>query len=540
MRSIPRLVRLLAGGVAALLVAAGARAAAPRPTPVAALGERELADWDRRLAGLTAAGEAVARWERADTLAPGRRHVRLAQWHRGVRVDGGELVVQTAGAEIVSVFGTWYEGVDVDPTPRITADQAVAIVEARSGVDLGPVRVPELRVWPLDAGGYALAWRLRAATARGLRLFYLSAGDGSVLLERDDTHTQSAVGLGTGVLGDSKKMSVRPGAGGFVAEDRLRPPPLRALDMKGDFFRTLRFLNGELGDASSDLAQDADNTWTDGPAVDAHTYAGWTYDYFYQRFGRRGLDNQDMPIVSVVHPVRREDIAGYGSDVIAFFYVNAFYAGDGIVVFGEGLPEGRRSGGQQWNYLAGGLDVVAHEITHGVTEYTSNLAYERESGALNEAFSDIMAAGAEFMFQPAGPGAMRADYLVAEDVITPRALRSMQSPVANGQPDHYALRYTGSEDNGGVHINSGIVNHAFYLAVEGGRHRLGRMVEGVGGANREQMEKVFYRAFTQMLPPRADFALARAATLQAARDLYGSGSPAERALAQAWSAVGVE
>ena len=541
MRTSSRLALLLPATLLSALALSGARAAGPRTLTVSAVDARALGEWDRRVAALTAAGELVARWERPDTLVPGRRHLRLAQVHRGVRVDGGELVVQTAGVGTISVFGTLYEGVDVDAAPAVGAEHAVAVVEARAGVDLGPSRVPELRVLPLETGGYALAWRLRAATAAGVRLFYVSARDGRVLLERDDTHTQFAVGIGTGVLGDSKKMSVRPGAGGFVAEDALRPPPLRALDMRGDFFRTLRFLNGDLGDARADLARDDDNAWTDGAAVDAHTYAGWTYDYFYKRFGRRGLDNQDMPIVSVVHPVRREDFTRYGTDVISFFFVNAFYAGDGIVVYGEGLPAGRRAGGQEWNYLAGAFDVVAHEIAHGVTEYSSNLVYQGEPGALNEAFSDIMAVGAEFMFQPAGTGPLRADYLIAEDVITPRALRSMQNPFANGQPDHYALRFTGREDNGGVHINSGIVNNAFYLAIEGGTHRFsGQVVEGVGGANREQIEKVFYRAVTQMLPPRADFALARAATLQAARDLYGSGSPAERATLQGWSAVGVQ
>ena len=540
MRTGRRVVLIVAAGLAGVFSVAGARAAAPRALSVDAVGGGELAEWDRRVDAMTAAGELVARWERADTLVPGRRHVRLAQVHRGVRVEGGELVVQMAGGQAVSVFGTLYEGVEVDTAPAVAPDRAVAIVETRAGVDLGPGREPELRVLPLEAGAYALAWRLRAATAAGVRLYYLSARDGHVIFERDDTHTQSAVGIGTGVLGDSKKMSVRPGPGGFVAEDRLRPPPLRALDMRGDLFRTIRFLNGELGDGSSDLARDDDNTWTDGAAVDAHTYAGWTYDYFFKRFGRRGLDNNDLPIVGVVHPVRREDLATHSQDVVSFFFLNAFYAGDGIVVFGEGLPPGRRAGGQEWNYFSGGFDVVAHEITHGITEYTSNLVYEGESGALNEAFSDIMAAGAEFMFQPPGSGPLQADYLVAEDVATPRALRSMENPTANGQPDHYSIRYTGPEDNGGVHINSGIANHAFYLAIEGGTHRMSaQRVEGVGGANREQIERVFYRAFTQMLPPRATFALARAATVQAARDLHGAGSPAERAVAQAWSAVGV-
>jgi Zn-dependent metalloprotease len=110
-----------------------------------------------------------------------------------------------------------------------------------------------------------------------------------------------------------------------------------------------------------------------------------------------------------------------------------------------------------------------------------------------------------------------------------------------GHPDHYSLRYTGTADNGGVHTNSGISNHAFYLAIEGGTNRTsGLSVQGVGSANREQIERVFYRAFTQMLPASATFSIARAATIQAARDLYGDNGNVERAVTQAWAAVGVQ
>jgi thermolysin len=542
MRLTPRLLLLLAGGLAAV-VATGARAAGARARAVSAAEPGLLREWHGRIARMTASGALAARWERDDLLVPGRRHVRHAQLHHGVPVDGGELVQQTAGPDTVSVFGTLYEDIAVDTRPVLTPDQAVAVVEARSGVDLGPDRVPELRVLPLEQGGYALAYRLHALTGAGVRLYYIGAGDGRVLGERDDTHTQSAVGLGTGVLGDSKKMSVlRQTGGGYVAEDGLRPPPLRAYDLKGDFLRAIRFLNGDVTLPFSELARDDDNTWTDAAAVDAHSYAGWTYDYYFKRFGRRGLDNHDMQIIGLVHTVRREDIERYPDEVEGLFYRNAFYAGDGVVMYGEGLPEGRRDArGRAWNYLAGALDVVSHEITHGITEFSSNLVYQDESGALNEAFSDIMGTSIEFYYQPAGSGALRADYLLGEDVITPGGIRSMQNPAAFGHPDHYAIRYTGPEDNGGVHINSGIPNHAFYLAIEGGGHRITNfIVRGVGGANREQIEKVFYRAFTQMLPPRADFAMARAATLQSARDLYGSGSPAAQAVSQAWSAVGVE
>jgi thermolysin len=116
----------------------------------------------------------------------------------------------------------------------------------------------------------------------------------------------------------------------------------------------------------------------------------------------------------------------------------------------------------------------------------------------------------------------------------------MSNPSAFGDPDHYSARYTGTEDNGGVHINSAIPNQVFYLAIEGGTNRTsGLAVQGVGGANREQIERVFYRAFTQLLPADATFATARAATIQAAQDLYGAGSGAARAVTQAWTALGV-
>jgi thermolysin len=116
----------------------------------------------------------------------------------------------------------------------------------------------------------------------------------------------------------------------------------------------------------------------------------------------------------------------------------------------------------------------------------------------------------------------------------------MADPGAFGDPDHYSIRFRGSADNGGVHINSGISNQAFYLAVEGGTNRTsGLGVQGVGAPNREQIERVFFRAYTQMLPANATFAIARTATIQAARDLYPSNTTVERAVTEAWTAVGV-
>jgi Zn-dependent metalloprotease len=116
----------------------------------------------------------------------------------------------------------------------------------------------------------------------------------------------------------------------------------------------------------------------------------------------------------------------------------------------------------------------------------------------------------------------------------------MENPAMFGDPDHYSRRFLGPEDNGGVHINAGIATHAFYLAIEGGTNRTsGLSVTGVGAANREQIEKVFYRAFVFLLPANATFATARAATIQAARDLYPTNAAVLNAVTQAWTAVGV-
>ena len=197
-----------------------------------------------------------------------------------------------------------------------------------------------------------------------------------------------------------------------------------------------------------------------------------------------------------------------------------------------------------FTFLAGGFDVVAHEWTHGVTDFTSELIYRDESGALNEAFSDIMAAAMEFYYQPVGSGRDQADWLIAEDVYlaSPGYLRSLINPAAKGHPDHYSLRrFIGtSTDDGGVHFNATIGTHAFYLAVAGGRNRVsGMTVPGVGLGNIERMERIFYRAFTLLMAPNSRFSDARRATLQAATDLYGAGSNERAQVELAWTAVGV-
>ena len=156
-----------------------------------------------------------------------------------------------------------------------------------------------------------------------------------------------------------------------------------------------------------------------------------------------------------------------------------------------------------------------------------------------KAFRIFSACRRHFSIQPAGSGALQASYVQGRDLTVPSGVlsRSLNDPAATGDADHYTRRIIA----GDPHFNGTIIGHAFYLAIEGGANRTsGLSVQGVGAGNREQIEKAFFRALTVLLPSNATFALTRAATIQAARDLYGAGGAVERAITQAWDAVGVQ
>jgi len=506
-----------------------------------------LRNWDASIDRMVRAGDLARRKVMSDTLLEGRSHERYDQYVNGVRVVGGDVARQMKNGSPESIFGRIYAVTGVQTQPKISEDDARAILAKLSGREMPPARRLELVILPTDDGRYTLAYETHIRTDDGWMRTYVDARDGQVVLQYNDRQTQSAVGTGTGVFGDTKKVSARALTGRYVADDELRPPVLITYDLLGNRPRVDLYLDGFYTAGTSDIASDTDNKWTDAANVDGHTHLGWTYDYYFKRFGRRGLDDDNTPIFAITHPVSRADALTVPPEILFDYVINAFWCGGcgpeglGAMVFGDGLPPGFTLGGQSYDYLAGALDVVAHELTHGLTDYSSQLIYMNESGALNESFSDILGTSAEFFYQTPGPGLRQADYLIGEDVARPGGVRSMSDPGAFGDPDHYSRRVTGDSDNGGVHHNSGISNQAFYLAVEGGVNRTsGLRADGVGAANREQIEKVFYRAFVLMLPSNATFSTARAATIKAATDLYGAGSPAERAITGAWTAVGVQ
>ncbi len=518
-------------------------------TTVAATSERAIQPWDAAIEQMSNDGDLRLRRTTNDTFIAGRAHERFDQYYKGVPVYGGDISRQTDRGTTVSVFGTIYPNIDLDPKPRLSAEEVRVMVEQAHNVTIGPSRAPELVVLP-DAGTYRLVYRVTVFSLDGATEYFIDASSGATVLERDALERQNAAAIarGLGVLGDDKKVSVASqSAGPYITWDLLRPPAIQTFDMNGDPNKTTNALSGVIALTTTDLASNPTTTWSDPVAVDAQAYSGLVYDFYFKRFGRQGLDGNNIRLVNIVHPASRATFNPSTSNLS--YYINAFYAGGGVMVYGEGLPTGVLAstgpGGtfQSWNYLAGGLDVLAHELTHGVTDFTSNLIYQDESGALNEAFSDIMGTAVEFYYQPPGTGFLKADYLIGEDVITPGGLRSMSDPLSYGYPDNYSLRkFIGTNtDNGGVHTNSSIANHAYFLAIEGGTNRTSRLtVTGVGQANRAQIENVFYRAFTQMMmPSNATFHTARLMTIQAAVDLYGAGSGPWQAVTQAWTAVGV-
>lgn len=507
----------------------GGRAAAVVPEVRSALTEA--------IAARIAVGELQQIGGEPDGLTPGRAHQSFRQMHRGVRVFGGGLQRQLDGfGRTVSMFGAIYPDIGVDTTPAISqADATTLLAAAGQGRPFIDAEI-DLFVLPHE-GEYRLAWSSRILARRDGHVYriFIDALTGNELMRFDDTQTQVAVdtvGRGLGLIGDPLKVSAQRIGGSFRAVDILTPGLNTTYDMRGDAVRADDALDGRRPLTDADIAVDSDNLWGDPAVVSTHSYASLTYHYFYTRFQRQGINNNNLKIRLLVNPARREEIGALGSQYPLFF-ANAAYYGGGYIAFGVGNTANRN--------FAASLDIVAHEIVHGLTAFTSGLIYFSESGALNESFSDMMGVAIEFAYQLRGGGPARAEWLQGEDVpFSGNGLRNFATPQQRNHPDHYSIRFLGSSDNGGVHTNSSIMNHAFYLAIEGGTHRLGGVVQGVGFDNREQIERVIYRAFTSMLPSNATFAIARGATLQAARDLYGQGSAAERALAQAFDAVGVQ
>jgi Zn-dependent metalloprotease len=444
-----------------------------------------------------------------------RVHERYDVCSRGLKVWGAQVLRHRENGEVYLVDGDLRTGEPGDVAPAFGPSRAGEL--ARTGLIDRAYRLegsPELMLYPAREG---LRPAFRAAHAKfGSRIVtFVDAATGGLLFRFEDLRTSTAIGTGTGMLGDTKKMSTTLENGTYYAIDQMRPAAITTGSCRN-------------GTGTVYYVTDDDNVWTsDATVVDGHAYMGWTYDYYYLVHGRKGMDDKNRELVLSVH--------------LGNHYENAFFdPGSKWMFFGDGNPSTR------YPYTTA-LDVVAHEFTHGVTDATSNLIYAGESGALNEAFSDIMAASCEFFHQAAGSGFLQAEWWVGEDCAkNHQPMRSMANPAGihvwgGAYPDHYSKRWilpvTEAGDWGGVHLNSTIASHWFYLLSQGGTNRTsGIAVDGIGLA---KAEKIAYAAWAHYLRPSSDFGGARAACVQAAADLHGAGSPEATATALAWSAVGV-
>jgi len=457
----------------------------------------------------------------------GHTVMRFEQRHQGIPVYGAIVVAHVKDGELTALSGALIPDLEKQPLKKgktISVREAETIAEQNVVDAITKERLAKEEGRPTRLVIYANGDRARLAYEVNVRfldpvpgnwVYMIDAVDGAVLNKWNELDEAkpgggqavvgvSTVGVGRGVLGDQKSIHTTYSSsyGYYYLQDNTRGKGIFTYDGRN---RTV--LPGSLW-------ADADNqffTSYDAPAVDAHYYAGMTYDYYKNVHNRLSYDGNNAAIRSTVH---------YGRG-----YNNAFWNGSQMV-YGDG-------DGQTFLPFSGGIDVVAHELTHAVTDYTAGLVYQNESGAINEAMSDIFGTLVEFYAN------WSPDWEIGEDIYTPGiagdALRSMSDPAKYGDPDHYSKRYTGTQDNGGVHTNSGIINKTAYLLSQGGTH-YGVSVTGVG---RDKMGKIFYRALAYYLTPTANFSQLRAACIQAAADLYGSTSQEVNSVKQAFNAVGV-
>ncbi|MBP8196367.1 MAG: M4 family metallopeptidase [Deltaproteobacteria bacterium] len=439
--------------------------------------------------------------------AAGYRYLRLRQTHGGVPVEQGELTLQVAeDGAVHSVIGRPVPELRISTRPALAAESAVQgalgrLVKAgKSVVHEAPRLVIHTGLSGKPQLTYHAVVEYQGQEGLAFEDLYIDASSGEVVTRLSRVHT----GLNRSIY-DGKKACLATGS-----------------ELPG----TLVYNEG--------------GTSTDTVANAAYTNTGLTY-WFYKHFlGRDSYDGSGALLKSSVHFTFSTGFSCSGA--------NAAWLGSPYnqMVYGDG-------DGTTFTPLALAVDVTAHELTHAVTDLTSDLVYSNESGALNEAMSDIFGAAAEAWKgsggsatgNPASITPTANTWKIGEEITVPgglpgNALRFMNNPTADAySKDYYPERLTGSSDNGGVHGNSGIANLAFYLLSQGGTHPRSKTTTSVTGIGIAKATKIFFAANTTILTSSAKFQDARNATAQAAKDLYGACSAEWVNTHKAWDAVGV-
>lgn len=438
--------------------------------------------------------------------------IRVQQDFKGIPVYGSEAIFEIENGKVISRDGrvSHIQSLDINPIISKQMSLQIALRERNSKYN------SKLVIYPSNEGSRLVWWLVEDHFSSQVNIF-VDAKNGKIV------EMFNALSMGHGHGHDGVSVNVDSS---FDSETKnyvlkLSDRVTYNAHNKGEINNW-----GQIIGLPGELATSENDTWSDAAEVDAHNFAGDFLKVLKDKFNRDSYDNKGAKVVSTVHFMKK--------------FVNAFWNGRQMV-YGDG--DGRTA-----SNLAGALDVVAHEISHAITTSTSKLVYKNESGALNESFSDIMATYAEYVIQKD-----KFDWFVGEDVWTPSikgdALRYMDNPMRGRNPnprpgrewaysrDHYTDLYKGRKDNGGVHINSGISNLAFYLLSKGGIHPTKPSIS-VRGIGIEAAIRITYEAFTERLVSSSNFSDARLAMIKVAKRKYGS--YVAESVEQAWSAVGVE
>ena len=504
--------------------------------------------------------------EETDDL--GLLHEKYQLYYNNVKVEFATYTINSKGGRIVSMNGEVYNPTVINVNPTISESKALEIAKSstkgnsflwenkREAALIGYskpqgelVLMPDLKDIAIEGVQPALVlaykFDIYATNPISRADVYVDANNGKVLFtnatikhatnfghgsthlftahacaERDNTATIAktfeALVAGTAATRYSGSQSIQtsPSGGSYILRDNTRGNGVNTYD-----------LNTGTNYNSAVNFTDNDNNWTtaehsankDNGALDAHWGAEKTYDYWSAVHNRNSFNNSGAAINSYVHYSSRYD--------------NAFWDGSRMT-YGDGS-------GTNFDILTA-LDVAAHEIGHAVCTYTANLTYQGQSGAMNEGFSDIWGACVEYYAAP-----NKSPWLIGEDIERRSghaALRSMSNPKSEGQPDTYlgTYWYTGSGDNGGVHYNSGVLNHWFYILSVGksGTNDNGDAYN-VTGITIDKAAKIAYRLESVYLSANSSYANARTYGIQAAIDLYGAGSAEVIATTNAFYAVGI-
>lgn len=449
----------------------------------------------------------------------GITHIKAQQYFKGIKVYGAESFVHIGSKK--DIFnGYIYDLADtISTTPNILKAEALQIVNS----DLATKTVvKELSVKQKDILEYdtpqinLIIYENKVAYEILLRpnfiqewKYFIDAQSGAIINEFNKTHSDGPTTATAYDLNNVlRTIDTYLESGNYILINTAESM-YNATSNEG-YIMTLDANNTSTVDLDYNLITSVNNTWSNKTAVSAHFSTTTTYDYFENTFGRNSINGQGGNIISFIN-VANED----GSSMESAFWNGkaAFYG----------------NGGSSFYPFAGALDVIAHELGHGVVSNTANLEYYAQSGAINETFADIFGAMVD-----------RADWLIGEDIVkTSQPMRSMSDPHNNGtdvfdgwQPKHMSEFVSGSildnfknRDNEGVHINSGIGNYAYYLYAT--------------SITKEKAEQVFYRALTNYLTSKSQFIDLRIAVIQAAKDLYGDSSTEVVEAGNAFDAVGI-